>query len=223
MFEKILYIGAGLDLSPLDIFPETRKFVFVDSCPRTEFGYEYYYKPFYRPYFVEHLMNKMDEKDLTLISKEVLTNKYEEIQVNDLNSTLLYFSDKKRTLRSERCLKYYISTGIPIDLYGNQTLINDIKSSDTIYVSGHEPNNKFVQYLNKPFHFIGKSNTWYPQNMKNYLANDDTNCTGFFYYLLTNADKVCSYTFIDERTKKYWRYNTYAEFYKKYKELQKDD
>ena len=48
MFEKILYFGAGLDLSPLSLFKSIRTFVFVDSLPRNEYGYDYYYKPFYR-------------------------------------------------------------------------------------------------------------------------------------------------------------------------------
>lgn len=221
MFEKILYIGAGLDLSPLKILQDTKRFVFVDSSPRNEYGFEYYYRPFLRSNFVNNLIEAVEGKyNMKLISKEALTNKYEEINVDDLDSTLLHFSDKERLVRSATSLRYYISTGIPNDLYENKTLIDDIKECDTVYVGGHDPNCAFIRYMSRSFHFIGSSSTWFPENLKNYMKEDDNNCRGFLYYLLTNEDKVCSYSLVDEQTKKIFTYNTYADFYKKYKEVQ---
>lgn len=221
MFGKILYIGAGLDLSPIKILQDTKQFVFVDSRPRNEYGYEYYYRPFLRSNFVNNLIDTVQEKyNMKLISKEVLTNKYEEINVDDLDSTLLHFSDKERVVRSAVSLRYYISTGIPNDLYENKSLIDDIEDCDTVYVSGHDPNSMFITYMSKKFHFIGGSNTWFAENLKHYMKNDDNNCRNFCYYLLTNADKVLSYSLVDELTKELFTYNTYGEFYKKLQEVQ---
>jgi hypothetical protein len=157
---------------------------------------------------------------MKLVSKEALTNKYEEINVDDLDSTLLHFSNKGRVVRSAVSLRYYISTGIPNDLYENKTLIDDIKECDTVYVGGHDPNSAFIRYMSRYFHFIGTSSTWFPENLKHYLKEDDDNCRGFFCHLLTNEDNVSSYSLVDEQTKKIFTYNTYADFYKKYKEVQ---
>ena len=41
MFTKILYIGAGKDINPIKYFPDTKQFVFIDSQPRNEYGFEY--------------------------------------------------------------------------------------------------------------------------------------------------------------------------------------
>jgi len=221
MFKKNLYIGAGLDLSPLKIFNDTKQFVFVDSSPRNEYGFEYYYRPFLRSNFVDNLIDTVEGKyNMKLVSKEALTNKYEEINVDDLDSTLLHFSDKEKITRTTVSLRYYISTGIPHDLYENKTLIDDIKECDTVYVSGHDPNSAFIRYMNNPFHFIGSSSTWFAENLKDYLKEDDDNCRGLGYYLLTDGGKVRSYSLVDERTKELFTYNTYAEFYKKLKEVQ---
>lgn len=215
MFKKILYIGAGLDLSPLSFFSDTKNFVFVDSLPRNEYGRDYYYRPFYRKDFVDDLINKVESQGFNLVNKQVFTNNYEEINVKDLDSTLLYFSDKQRVLRSETSLKYYISTGIPCNLYDNNTLINDIADCDTLFVSGHEPDGRIIPYLTKPFHFVGNYSTWFPRNIKNYLEEDDTNKNGLCYHILINDKDVLSYTFIDENNK-IWICKTYDEFYDKY-------
>lgn len=216
MFEKILYFGAGLDLSPLSLFKSIRTFVFVDSLPRNEYGYDYYYKPFYRKKFVNKLIDKVESQGLTLISKEVFTNNYEEINVKDLDSSLLYFCNKQEL---ETSLYYYISTAIPNDLHDNDKLIKHIRDCDAVFVSGYEPV-QILDYLTKPFHFIGISGTWYPENIKKYTNEHPDACyhvinNRLFYHLLTNDKDVLSYTFID-RNNKMFVCKTYDEFYKEY-------
>jgi hypothetical protein len=219
MFKKILYIGAGLDLSPLSLFSDTKSFIFIDSLPRNEYGRDYYYRPFYRKDFVNDLINKVESQGFNLVNKQVFTNNYEEINVKDLDSTLLYFSDKQRVLRSETSFKYYISTGIPCNLYENDMLINDIKECDTLFVSGHEPDSRFIPYLTKSFHFVGNSGTSFPENIKDYLEEDDNDKNGIFYNILTNNKDILSYTLIDERTKKKYMFDTYEKFYDKYRNV----
>jgi hypothetical protein len=64
MMSKILYIGAGLHTEIVENFPNVKKFVLVDSKPRTEFGYEYYFRPFYRPDFIYDLISKLQDYKL---------------------------------------------------------------------------------------------------------------------------------------------------------------
>ena len=47
MFKKILYVGTGNHIEPVNHFSDTKEFIFIDSQPRNEYGHEYYYKPFY--------------------------------------------------------------------------------------------------------------------------------------------------------------------------------
>jgi hypothetical protein len=220
MFEKILYFGACTHLEPISHFNKTKKFVFVDSQPRTEYGFEYYYRPFYRDTFLPRLFNKTKELNFNLIDTTKLTNNYEEINVPYLDPTLLYFSDKAgKNLRSERSLNYYISTGIPNDYYMNKSLRNDIMECDSIIVSGYMPNSCVLQYIKKPFHFIGYENTYFPKDLEENILNREAaysiTSEDVLSYILLYPEDVKSYTIVDNDGIKS-TFNDYKNFYNLY-------
>ena len=93
MFSKILYIGAGLHTEVINHFENVKEFVFIDSQPRTEYGYRYYYRPFYRDIY-DKLINKLKDNDFTLYDSIQLTNNFEEINKKYLEATLLKYLNK---------------------------------------------------------------------------------------------------------------------------------
>lgn len=208
MMSKILYVGAGLHTEIIKNFPTVKKFILVDSRPRTEFGYEYYFRPFYRPYFFEELISKL--RDYELKENVKLTNNYEEINREHLDPTLLHFIKEKIEL------KYFISTGIPCDLY-NEIFVNELRDCDTLLISGHDPNSRIMDYIKKPFHFIGYSSTYFPKNLESF-EEDEYNSA--IKYILENPDKVKSYTYVDYNTgtnKTVYNYEDFYEQFKKFK------
>lgn len=197
MYNKILYIGAGLHTNVINDFKNTKKFVFIDSKPRNEYGYEYYYRQFYISDFTNDLITSMKNTGFNLISKTSFTNNYNEINKKDLEPTLIHFSTGiGRNLRSEHNVNYYISTGCPNDFYNNNILLEDIKDCDSVIVSGHDPNSYFANYIKNPFHFIGYSKTCYPKNIKEYKNNQE-NTMSFLGYVLTKPEHIKSYTYIN--------------------------
>jgi len=149
-----------------------------------------------------------------IISKTALTNNYEEINMKHLDSTLLHFSTGVgRNLRSERNINYYISTSCPASFYDNYTLLEDMKDCDTVVVSGHDPKSCFVNYINKPFHFVGYSETYFPKNLEEYKKEEENYNNHFIGYMLTHPQDIKSYTYVDYDTGEKIVCSSYEEFY----------
>ena len=205
MFSKILYIGAGLHTVVINHFENVNQFVFIDSQPRTEYGYRYYYRPFYRDIY-DKLINKLKDNDFTLYDSIQLTNNFEEINKPHLESTKLCF---KNTINNIK-LNYYISTSMPYDYYDNEILQNEIKDCDTLIISGHYPHFIFTHDIKKPFHLILYSDTFYVQNLDK-IEDDDKNT--IIEYILKYPQNIKSYTYVNSNTGDKNLFNTYTDFY----------
>ena len=220
MFKKILYVGAGLHTKVLEDFSETRDFVFIDSRPRNEYGNEYYYRPLYRGEFTNMLSKKLLHQGFEKYEYIQFTNKYEEIKVENLNSSCLFYYNKcGKNLRSERELKYFISTSDRHDLFENDYLHKELQECDNVVVSGYYPHSNILRYLTKPFHFVGYNTTVYSKNLKSHLKkfSDDHERNSIMTFLHKFPEIIKSYTLVDYNTGEKKTFNTYSEFYKMYK------
>ena len=212
MSNKILYIGSGTHLDPIIHFPEIKEFIFVDGQPRTEFGSDYYYRGFYRKYFFPQLENKIKELGLQISHREVLSNKYEEINIPNLESECLFITNKKYKLRSLPSIKYYISTSLPYDLYDNFYLQADIESCNSLLICGFHPNRSIVPYIKKPINLIGYSNTYFPASIED-LAREDSNYEdNIITWIIQNPHFIKSYITIDRETGERYYYKNYQDF-----------
>ena len=59
------YPGAGLDIFPLIMFRNIKKWIYMDSQPRSEFG-DNFYEGFARPKFIEKLKQIMEQNEFKL-------------------------------------------------------------------------------------------------------------------------------------------------------------
>jgi hypothetical protein len=213
MFKKILYIGSGDDTSPLDQFPSAQ-FIYIDSCPRNEYGYPYYYRGFYKKHFKQNVIEKLTRMSFQMIDEKKFTDQYSEIDVPDLDSHAVTFD------RDGQRLRYYFSTGIPENLYNddgelNQELSNDISECDTILVKGHWPHQNIIEHIDmtKPLHFIGATPTYFPPcNKEEGDEGDDIKNT----ILYNQLEQAASYSYLD-MSGTLSTFPTYYAFYNHYK------
>ena len=223
MFKKILYIGAGSHVEPLEHFNDTKEFVFIDSRPLNEYGYSYYARYFYRPLFLTELKFNLLKYNFKIYDEIKLTNLYTEINKEYLESTKLYFSDKKGlNLRNERNLIYYVSTGFPKTYFEiEKHLKEDLKDVDTVLVSGHNPHYIFIKDIKKPFYFIGYSSTVFPKDYESCIKDEEDRYS-VMSYILKNPQDVKSYVHVKHNGEKTFFYS-YEAFYKFHKANLKED
>ncbi len=117
---KALYIGSGLDISPIQFLSHIKEFVFVDSLPRTSSESEDLFSVESNGFvdkFKEYVLNfgfiLVSEKELCKYIQSKFTliqSLYYKFYTNKIpkyiNPTLLKFVNKK----SGQIIKYYVST-----------------------------------------------------------------------------------------------------------------
>jgi hypothetical protein len=215
MFKKILYIGSGDDLTPLDRF-RSSSFVYIDPLPRNEYGYPYYYRGFYRKHFKGNLFEGLREKSFTQTGDgKKYSDFYSEINVTDLDSHSITF--ERDGEGDKQCVRCYLSTGIPENFYDgnghlNEELTGDISECDTLFIKGHWPREEVMEYVNVPIHFIGAFPTYFPEDERDIDSNNTV-----ISYLINNPEKFSSYSYMNE-SGKLSTFETYSEFYRHYRE-----
>lgn len=178
---KILYIGTGLHIEPILDFPETKEFIFIDTQPRSEFDdYHKFDKNLYHTFY-SLLRKKFRVLDFELDQTIILDKNYEKKYLSifqrmlygiikkrpkHLNPTLLVFNNKK----TNQVVKYYISTNFTLNK--NKELYDNLKTADTLIISGYFPNVKLLDFFEIPKKLICYSETYY-----NYSSETYNNCS----------------------------------------------
>lgn len=184
---KILYIGAGLDIKVVKHFPKTSTFVFVDVEPRcTHFENDInpiFNKQMYNSKFENLLISTCKELGFVLDSSHEMDPKYYKKIVStfryyflswfyplptNINPTMLVFFNKETSQK----IIYYMSTNILLNM--NSYLEHDIHSSDGIIVSGYHPHSKLLDYFKHPKTFLGYTCTCYGKFMFNDMEDSYT-------------------------------------------------
>ena len=148
---KAIYIGAGIDIRPVNLFKNITEFVYVDCQPFSEFGIETTIQPdgsngFARPRFLDNLKKEMNKNNFVL--KEQCDDK---IIYSNTNQTITYF----------------INTAIPEHIDKIKDAIADF---DILIVVGYNPHSIIMEYTTKKIIFIGFSGTCY-----DYYEDEGTN------------------------------------------------
>lgn len=141
---KAIYIGAGIDTKPFNIFRNIKRFDCFDSQPNSAFGtlQSKSFMPdgsngYSRPNFIPILDSKMKE----------------------INFELINVKDNIRTYsNNDQTVYYHTNVAIP-EHYEN--IKNNIRNFDTLIVAGHDPDSIFLDATRKKIHFIGFEETCY--------------------------------------------------------------
>jgi hypothetical protein len=168
---KLMYIGAGLHLDPIDHFKNATEFVFVDTLPRSEFDCKgKFSETFYNEEFIDTLKTKCREKGFLYIMDEVLDETYftrilswyqRLVWLNKVKQTFPYICPTRLTFfnnETNQILKYYVSTNIEHNMPLNSLLL-DLSQCDGWIVSGFHPPMSFVYSIWAPLTMYGYSDT----------------------------------------------------------------
>lgn len=191
---KLLFIGASLNIKIIDDFPNVKQFVFVDSQPRSKEDKYYFSDKDYNDKFIDKLLIIMNEYGFILSNIFLLDETYHTKILNlkkslyysfyplplNLDPELLLFVNYK----TNQEIKYYISTNIDYNM--NYSLLYDIQNSDALIINEYKPSIKLFEYFNKMSILIGYSNTnfssfdeFFKDNFykfkKYYLLHEETN------------------------------------------------
>lgn len=199
---SIIYIGTGCHFEIVSHFRNVSKFIFVDTQPRSEHDSQVFDPDFYRDTFADDILAAAKKMSIILIDSHTIDSSYypsDEYKLPHMNPTLLTFVH----MHTNQMIRYYISTNIRYNM--NRWLIDDIKQSDALIVSGYYPDIILYNYLSdRPIQFIGYSKTCYTIN-----ANDmgDT-----IYCELYDNRYFDKYYLVDYESGRMIRYNTFMDF-----------
>ena len=179
---KAVYIGAGLDLEPLELY--INDFIYIDSQPFSEHGTTAYTDKaivctkktrfrnlFSRPRFLKMVEEKMFQKGYKII--------------NRTGDFIVFTNNTKK-------IKYYYSCSFPEFVEG--TLLDELKTCDTIIACGFNPDSVILDYIRPRPLFIGHNNTSYESD-KSLFALLRENPLLVRSYL--NMDTMDNYTSLD--------------------------
>lgn len=144
---KVIYIGAGLDVKPIQFLSNIKDFVYIDCQPFSEFGTKIHKCTpgwcsknclgFSRPMFLPRLKTSMEKIGM----------KYKKISDDELEFT----NDKQ-------LVTYFINTSMPEHI---DKVKSRIKGFDNFIVMGHDPDSTVLKYTNNKITFWGNEYTYY--------------------------------------------------------------
>lgn len=138
-----VYIGAGLDLRPIELFQNIRHFIYIDSLPASENPLVDPYD--FDPFFLRKLLNKMEMFGFEWTSRDL-----------NISCCGLKNPQKKpfhiKFRRYLHTVDYYFSTIFPLDIDNN--CLNQISQANTLIVSGYMPDLTIIQMMKNPIHLI---------------------------------------------------------------------
>lgn len=148
MRNHALYIGAGKDILPFIHCKWIDIFECIDSQPESEFGIsksgritKYGYDAFSRPNFIPEL-DKCYENIGFLLTK---------IESKNI----------RKYVNNGQIIVYHVNTSIPDHYY---RLKNTFINTNTIIVSGHDPDSIFLKYTTQRLIFIGIEGTYFDKD-----------------------------------------------------------
>ncbi len=142
-----VYVGAGVDIRPIQNLKYIKTFYYIDGQPFSEFGTDQaqewenggwtgkFTDGFSRPKFIPEL-----DKIMTSINMK-LTNRFDNLRI---------YSDGDQTVH------YYTNTAIP-EHY--EKIKDTIRNFDTLIIAGHDPDSLFLDATINKIHFIGFEGT----------------------------------------------------------------
>jgi hypothetical protein len=204
---KVLYLGPWDHVEVTKDFPRANEFIFIDTQPRSEWDDLNFHSSFYKNNFVSNIIKKFKKYGFTPCSMVELDSRYYMKVLNCIqcmyynfmckfpviNPTLMTFINKK----TNQSLRYYMSTNIETNMC--PILEFDIKTADSLIVSGYFPSMHLLKYFYKPKKFIGYSKTCW--NTNNDTENTIIEVLRKGIKNNTNSRYFSNYTFVNNNMK----------------------
>lgn len=152
---SLVYVGCGSDFNPVTLLPEVKKFIYIDSQPRSEYGWlEYGTKYFFRKNYMCEFRKNIPQR----FFKINIDNTYPDIYHDCLNNRTIYHYYDLPFPWTGKIFKYHV-TKKDID-----NLKFEIMNATHLAVCGHDPHAAILELLPKKFTLVTNDCTRYPKN-----------------------------------------------------------
>lgn len=189
----LVYIGCGTDFDLLSKLPQIKEFVYIDSQPKSEFGYiEYDTGYFYRKNYMKNFSENIDKSFI----KVNLIPSYPNIYFNFSTDQTLYHYYSLPFPWTSRIFQYSITKD---DI---KKLKNLLGNTTHLVIKGYSPSTKIFKYFNKnQITLITDKNTYYPSNF-NKLDSEDLDKVTTDLFLNTNniQKRIKEILYFDDKT-----------------------
>jgi hypothetical protein len=180
---KLVYIGAGLDIIPLIVLNHIKEYIYIDSRPQSEYGMLYYDdKTMYRKTFISELKNILKNNNYKL---KIETKNYLEYTNND------------------KTLKYHISTAFPEMI--TDELKNTFNKSENLMIAGFDPNKKIItEFMPNLKNIYTNMHTCFDSYVDDYFEDDEQKKNSSVHYLNENNGNYNYYAMKEKKDFEYW-------------------
>jgi len=189
----LVYIGCGTDFDLLSKLPQIKEFVYIDSQPKSEFGYiEYDTGYFHRKNYMKNFSENIDKSFI----KVNLIPSYPNIYFNFSTDQTLYHYYSLPFPWTSRIFQYSITKD---DI---KKLKNLLGNTTHLVIKGYSPSTKIFKYFNKnQITLITDKNTYYPSNF-NKLDSEDLDKVTTDLFLNTNniQKRIKEILYYDDKT-----------------------
>jgi len=154
---SLIYIGCGSDFEPVIRLPEVKKFYYIDSQPRSEYGWlEYGTRMFTRKNYKCEFRKGLPKEFLKINIDDTYPDIYHDV-LND--RTIFHYYDLPFPWTSKIYL-YHVSKK---DM---ELLKFQISQATHLAICGHDPHAEILEMLPPKFTIVTNDNTVYPRNEK---------------------------------------------------------
>ena len=189
----LVYIGCGTDFDFLSKLPQIKEFVYIDSKPKSEFGYiEYDTGYFHRKNYMKNFSENIDKSFI----KVNLIPSYPDVYFNFSTDQTLYHYYSLPFPWTSRIFQYSITKD---DI---KKLKNLLGNTTHLVIKGFSPSTKIFKYFNKnQITLITDKNTYYPSNI-NKLDSEDLDRVTTDLFLNTNniQKRIKEILYFDDKT-----------------------
>jgi hypothetical protein len=189
----LVYIGCGTDFDLLSKLPQIKEFIYIDSQPKSEFGYiEYDTGYFHRKNYMKNFSENIDKSFI----KVNLIPSYPNIYFNFSTDQTLYHYYSLPFPWTSRIFQYSITKD---DI---KKLKNLLGNTTHLVIKGYSPSTKIFKYFNKnQITLITDKNTYYPSNI-NKLDSEDLDKVTTDLFLNTNniQKRIKEILYFDDKT-----------------------
>jgi hypothetical protein len=155
---QAVYIGAGLDLIPVLVCRDIKKFIYIDSQPFSEHGTEVYTKKYEK--ITATLETREQYEKNNLFGRFNFRFRLDKLMKQN---NFLLMSEKKYCLifknNLDQVIKYHISCAFPEFL--TDEIVDDIGQCNTLILCGHHPSKIILPMMKEPKFIIGNCHTVY--------------------------------------------------------------
>lgn len=188
---SLVYIGCGSDFEPVNKLPHIKKFIYIDSQPRSEYGWtEYVSKYFFRKNYMCEFVKGLPDGFL----KINIDNTYPDVYRDCRNDRLIYHYYSLPFPWTSKIFYYHV-TKKDIDM-----LKVELSQATHLALIGHDPDPVILECLPSRFTLVTCDTTHYSCCFSNEVDDKEPSTWREIFEKETNRRRVSEVVHLSERS-----------------------